>query len=76
MTTRTSARGAALSADAVALVVVEATGGLERPLARALTDAGVRVAVGTPRQGRDFAKATGRVAKTDTLDAQVWALFG
>jgi transposase len=58
-----------------ALVVLEATGGLELPLATALYAAGVPVVVVNPRQIRDFAKATGRLAKTDALDAQVIAHF-
>lgn len=57
------------------LVVVEPTGGLELPLTAALAAAGVPVAVINPRQVRDFAKATGRLAKTDRLDAQVLAHF-
>ena len=56
-------------------IVVEATGGLERPLVRALVDAALPVIVVNPRQIRDFAKATGQLAKTDTLDAQVLARF-
>ena len=58
-----------------ALVVLEATGRYEAPCAAALAAAGVQVAVVNPRQVRDFAKATGRLAKTDTLDASVLALF-
>lgn len=58
-----------------ALVVVEATGGLELPLVAALGVAALPVAVVNPRQVRDFAKATGRLAKTDRLDAQVLAHF-
>jgi transposase len=58
-----------------ALVVVEATGGLEAPLAAALAAAGVPVAVINPRQARDFAKATGRLAKTDAIDAAILAHF-
>lgn len=57
------------------LVVMEATGGLEVLLSGALAAAGVRVVVVNPRQVRDFAKATGRLAKTDALDAQVLAQF-
>ncbi|MDQ6732501.1 MAG: IS110 family transposase [Nitrospirota bacterium] len=57
------------------LVVLEAPGGLEVVLSGALAAAGVRVAVVNPRQVRDFAKATGRLAKTDALDAQVLAQF-
>ena len=56
-------------------IVVEATGGLEVPLASALASAGLPVHVVNPRQVRDFAKALGRLAKTDTLDAQVLAQF-
>lgn len=59
-----------------ALIVLEATGGLERPLAAALMDAGHHVAIVNPRHVRDFAKALGRRAKTDRIDAEVLALFG
>lgn len=59
----------------VALVVVEASGGLERAVARSLTQASIPVAVVNPRQVRDYAKAMGRLAKTDTIDAQVLAQF-
>jgi transposase len=58
-----------------ALIVLEATGGLEVPLAAALAAAGLRVAVVNPRQVRDFAKATGKLAKTDASDAAVLAHF-
>ncbi len=58
-----------------ALVVLEATGGLEQPTAAALALAGVPVAVVNPRQVRDFAKAVGRLAKTDRIDAAVLAHF-
>ena len=51
------------------LVVLEATGGLERAAVAALALAGLPVAVVNPRQVRDFAKATGQLAKTDALDA-------
>lgn len=57
------------------LVVLEATGGLEVPLVSALAAAGVPLVVANPRQIRDFAKATGQLAKTDILDAQVMARF-
>ena len=57
------------------LVVLEATGGLEIPLTGVLATAGVPVVVVNPRQVRDFAKATGRLAKTDALDAQTLAHF-
>ena len=59
-----------------AVVVVEATGGLEISLAVVLGAAGLPVTVVNPRQVRDFARATGRLAKTDKLDAQVLAQFG
>jgi transposase len=58
-----------------ALIVVEATGGLEVPLVVALTAAGLAVAVVNPRQVRDFARATGQLAKTDRIDAAVLAHF-
>lgn len=58
-----------------ALVVLEATGGFEYAAAAALASADVPVAVINPRQARDFAKATGRLAKTDRIDAETLALF-
>lgn len=57
------------------VVVLEATGKLEVPLASALAAAGLPVAVVNPRQVRDFAKASGLLAKTDLLDAQILARF-
>lgn len=65
-----------LQSAAVDLVVMEATGGYETAVATALVATGFRVAVVNPRQIRDFAKATGRLAKTDRIDAQVIAAFG
>ena len=56
-------------------IVLEATGSLEFPLAAQLALAGLPVAIVNPRQVRDFAKALGRLAKTDTIDAQVLAHF-
>ncbi|MDG4553009.1 MAG: transposase [Candidatus Competibacter sp.] len=56
--------------------MLEATGGLETPVVTALVEAGFPVAVINPRQARDFAKATGRLAKTDAIDAGVLARFG
>ena len=56
-------------------VLLEATGGLEVPLVSALAAAALPVVVVNPRQVRDFAKATGKLAKTDALDAQVLAHF-
>lgn len=60
---------------APALIVMEATGGIELPIAAALAAAGLPVAVVNPRQVRDFARATGKLAKTDAIDAQVIAHF-
>jgi transposase len=57
------------------LVVLEATGGYERNVVAALATAGLPVVVINPRQVRDFAKATGRLAKTDQLDAHILAHF-
>jgi len=59
-----------------ALIVLEATGGVERLVARALSSAELPVVVVNPRQVRDFAKATGQLAKTDSIDAGVLARFG
>jgi transposase len=56
-------------------VVLEATGGFESAPAAALATAGLPVVVVNPRQVRDFARATGKLAKTDRLDAQVLAHF-
>ena len=58
-----------------ALIVLEATGGLEMPVVSALHAAGLPVVVVNPRQVRDFAKALGQLAKTDRLDARVLAHF-
>lgn len=59
----------------ITLIVLEATGGYEAPVAAALAAVALPVAIVNPRQVRDFAKALGRLAKTDALDAQVLALF-
>jgi transposase len=56
-------------------IVLEATGGFEQPLAAALLAAELPVAVINPRQVRDFARATGRLAKTDAIDAAVLARY-
>ena len=56
-------------------IVVESTGGYERPALFAMQDAGLRVALVNPRQVRDFAKGIGQWAKTDRLDAAVLAEF-
>ena len=58
------------------LIVLEATGGLERALVAALVVAQLPVVVVNPRQVRDFARATGQLAKTDRIDAAVIAHFG
>jgi transposase len=60
---------------APALIVLEATGGLEMPVAAALAAAKLPVVVVNPRQTRDFAKATGKLAKTDSIDAHLLAQF-
>jgi len=57
------------------LIVLEATGGIERQLVRALVSAELPVVVVNPRQVRDFAKASGQLAKTDAIDAMVLARF-
>jgi len=66
----------ALRSQSVERIVLEATGGLERPIVAALAAAGLPVVVVNPRQARDFARATGRLAKTDSLDARILAHFG
>ncbi len=58
------------------LVVVEATGGLEMAVAAEMAAAGLPVVVANPRKVRAFARATGRLAKTDALDAQALAHYG
>ncbi|PAP76396.1 IS110 family transposase [Rubrivirga marina] len=63
------------SCEGAALVVLEATGGIERTAAAEVAATGVPVAVVNPRQVRDFARATGQLAKTDAIDAAVLALF-
>lgn len=64
-----------LSALTPSLIVIEATGGLEIPLVSILAAAQLPVVVSNPRQIRDFAKATGKLAKTDKIDAEVIAHF-
>lgn len=70
-----SAVVAALTAITPQLLVLEASGGQETALTAALVAAGLPVAVVNPRQVRDFARATGRLAKTDALDARLLARF-
>jgi len=74
----TTPAGLADSAQAAAgrLVVLEASGGFERPIMAALEAAGVACARVNPRQAREFARATGRLAKTDRVDALVLAEMG
>ena len=57
------------------MVLLEASGGFELPLVAALATEAVPVVVVNPRQVRDFARATGKLAKTDALDAEVLAHF-
>jgi transposase len=66
---------ARLQAVQPTLIVLEATGGSQRAVVAALAAAGLPVAVVNPRQTRDFAKATGQLAKTDALDARALAHF-
>jgi len=67
---------ASLSRSAPTLVVVEATGGYQAALVASLAIEKLPTAVVNPRQVRDFAKATGQLAKTDAIDADVLAHFG
>ena len=64
-----------LKAQSPALIVMEATGGLEVPIQAALQAASLPVAVVNPRHVRNFAKATGKLAKTDKIDAGVLAHY-
>lgn len=64
-----------LEAGGVERIVVEATGGYEEPLLEACCDAGLWIARVNPRQARDFARATGELAKTDAIDARLLALM-
>ena len=64
-----------LEAVGVDRIVVEATGGYEEPLLEACCDAGLWIARVNPRQARDFARATGELAKTDAIDARLLALM-
>ena len=79
-TARNAAAGIAATVDrlralAPSLIVLEATGGYETALVVALAAAALPVVVANPRQVHDFGKATGQLAKTDRLDAQLLALF-
>ncbi len=64
-----------LQKENIALIVLEATGGYERPLVAELISNSLPVVVVNPRQVRDFAKGMGQKAKTDPIDAQVLAQF-
>jgi transposase len=64
-----------LEGFSIGLIVLEATGGFQTLAARLLLQSGLPTVVVNPRQVRDFAKATGRLAKTDKIDAQVLAHF-
>lgn len=72
---RRAVRQLQAAGPALAAVVVEATGGLERPLLDALLDAGLPVALANPGHVRHFARGIGRLAKTDAIDAKVLAEF-
>jgi transposase len=65
-----------LKTQAVTHVVLEASGGYERPILRALHEAGLQACLVPPHRVRALAKASGRTAKTDALDARVLAAFG
>jgi len=67
---------ALLTAAPVQRIILEATGGYERGIVATLGAADLPVVVVNPRQVRDFARATGQLAKTDAIDAQVLAVFG
>ena len=67
--------GQRVRGHAPTLIVLEATGGYERAAVAARAAAQLPVVVATPRQVRDFARATGQLAKTDRIDADILALF-
>jgi transposase len=71
-----SAAAGHIAAKNPASVIVEATGGLEMNLVAVLQSACLPVAIVNPRQVRDFARASGMLAKTDAIDARILALFG
>lgn len=64
-----------LGGRSVGLVVLEASGGYERQMLASLLGAGIPAVAVNPRQARDFAKAVGRLEKTDAVDARILALF-
>lgn len=57
-------------------MVVESTGGMERGIVQVLQQQGILVAVINPKRARDFSRASGRLAKTDRIDAEMLAHFG
>lgn len=65
-----------LRSQSIKVIVIESTGGYERLIVAELGAAGLPVVVVNPRQVRDFARATGRLAKTDAIDARILAKFG
>ena len=65
-----------LQSSQIQQVILEASGGLEFEAAQALQQQRFAVSIINPRQGRDFAKASGKLAKTDRIDASVLAHFG
>lgn len=64
-----------LSAEVSPVIVMEATGGYDVPIAAALLSKGLPAAIVNPKRVRDFARAMGRLAKTDSIDAHVLARF-
>jgi transposase len=60
----------------IELIVIESTGGMERGVVQKLQKEGFKVAVINPKRARDFAKASGRLAKTNRIDAEALAHFG
>ena len=60
----------------IELIVIESTGGMERGVVQKLQKEGFKVAVINPKRARDFAKASGSLAKTDRIDAEALAHFG
>lgn len=73
---RILARLATLGEPATIRIVIEASGGYERPAHKALTLAGYAVAIVNPQRVRDYARSRGRFAKTDRIDADTIAAFG
>lgn len=74
--TPSAAESLALELQQATLVVIEATGGYEQTIVQALRKHKVTVSVVNPKRIRDYARSTGRLAKTDTLDARLLAEYG